>query len=229
MTTSTSGPTLTTTQLAALPRVNLLPPEIAERRRARVIRVGMGAAVAASVVVVAAAYLMAHSSATSAQSDLEAAQSQNTLLRAQVAKFAGDESLRAQRDAQQTMLQTAMAPEIQWSHYLNDLSLRIPNNNWITKVSISETFGSATPAAATAGSALADAGVGKITFEGMAFTHDDVATWLDSLAKEKGYANPYFSSSVAQVLGGHQVVKYSSSISLTPDALSGRYTKPAGS
>jgi Tfp pilus assembly protein PilN len=208
--------------------VNLLPPEIAERRRARVIQVGMGAAVAASVVVVGAVYLMAHASATSAQSDLEAAQAQNTTLRAQVTKFAGDESLRAQRDAQQTMLQTAMGPEIQWSHYLNDLSLRIPNNNWITKVSVQETYGSATAAAPTTGG-LVDPGVGKITFEGMAFTHDDVATWLDSLAKEKGYTNPYFSSSVAKVLGGHQVVKYSSSISLTPDALSGRYTKPAGS
>jgi Tfp pilus assembly protein PilN len=226
-------PTLTTTQLAALPRVNLLPPEIAEKRRARMIQAGMGAAFAASLVVVGAVYFMAHSSATHAQSDLAAAQSQNTSLRAEITKYAGDESKRAELSAQQTMLSTAMGNEIQWSHFMNDLSLRIPDNIWVKHMTFAETaVPGGTAASAPAGpnaAVLADAGIGKISFEGVAYTHDDVATWLDSLAREKGYANPYFTNSSTGFIGTTAVVSHTSSVSLTPDALSGRYTKPAGS
>jgi Tfp pilus assembly protein PilN len=219
--------TLSTTQLAALPRVNLLPPEIAEKRRARKIQAGLGAAVAASVVGVGAAYLMAHSSASQAQSDLANAQAQTSRLQTQVSQYAGDETLRAQLTGEQTMLSTAMGQEIQWSHYMNDLTLRIPDNVWVTQMSLSE--GAATGAAPAAGAAPTVAGIGSVSVSGTAFTHDDVATWLDSLAKEKGYANPYFSNSAESFIGSRRVVNFTSTTVVTPDALSGRYTRPAGS
>ncbi|MDX6285424.1 MAG: type pilus assembly protein PilN [Frankiales bacterium] len=222
-------PTLTTTQLAALPRVNLLPPEIAERRRARLVQVGMGAAFAASVVVIGAVYMLAHQGATNAKSDLEAAQTLNTSLKAQVTKFDGDQAKRADLISQQGLLTTAMGREIQWSHFMNDLSLRIPENVWVKHITFTETAvpGGVAPPANSA--ALPDAGLGKITFEGVAYTHDDVATWLDSLAREKGYANPYFTTSVTAFIGPTAVVNHSSSVTLTDAALSGRYTQPAGS
>jgi Tfp pilus assembly protein PilN len=215
--------TLSTTQLAALPRVNLLPPEIAEKRRARMLQAGMGAAVAVAVVGVGAAYLMAHSSATSAKTDYANAQQETTRLNTQVTQFAGDETLRAQLTAEQTMLSTAMGQEIQWSHYLNDLTLRIPNNVWVTQLSLTE--GGANGAAAGA----SNGGIGSISVTGTAFTHDDVAAWLDSLAKEKGYTNAYFSNSAETFIGSQPVVNFTSSADLTSDALSGRYTRPAGS
>jgi Tfp pilus assembly protein PilN len=218
--------TLSTSQLAALPRVNLLPPEIAEKRRQRALQAGMGAAVAAAVVGVAAGYLMAHSSATSAQNDLASAQAQTASLKAQVAQYAGDETMRAQLTAEQTMLSTAMGQEVQWSHYLNDLTLRIPDNVWVTQMTLSEgaTSGSAPAAAATSG-----CNIGSVNVSGTAFTHDDVATWLDSLAKEKGYANPYFSNSAQAFIGTTPVVNFTSTATVTCDAQSGRYTRPAGS
>ena len=36
------------------------------------------------------------------------------------------------------------------------------------------------------------------------FKHDDVAVWLESLAKQKGYVNPYFSSSTEALIGTRQ-------------------------
>jgi Tfp pilus assembly protein PilN len=214
--------TLSTSQLAALPRVNLLPPEIAEKRRARKIQAGLGAAVALSIVGVGAGYLLAHQSASHAKTDLADAQAETARLQTQVAQFAGDESLRSQLAAEQTMLATAMGSEIQWSHYLNDLTLRIPDNVWITQLTVSQ-GGGATPGAA------ATAGIGSVSVTGTAFTHDDVATWLDSLAKEKGYTNPYFSSSAESFIGPRRIVNFTSSTVVTPDALSNRYTRPAGS
>jgi Tfp pilus assembly protein PilN len=215
--------TLSTSQLAALPRVNLLPPEIAQKRRARKLQAGMGAAVAVAIVGVAAGYVMAHSSANSAKTDLANSKADTARLQTQVAQFDSDQSLRAQLTAEQTMLATAMGPEIQWSHYLNDLTLRIPDNVWITNLSI--TTGST---ASTAGGA-ASGGIGSVNVTGTAFTHDDVATWLDSLAKEKGYSNPYFSNSAESFIGSRRVVNFTSSTVVTTDALSGRYLRPAGS
>jgi Tfp pilus assembly protein PilN len=219
--------TLSTTQLAALPRVNLLPPEIAEKRRARKLQAGMGAAVAVAVVGVAAGYVMAHSSVSHAKSELADAQAQTAQLQTQVTQYAGDESLRAQLTAKQGLLTTAMGQEVQWSHYLNDLSLRVPDNVWATQVTISQ---SAAGASSSSGAASATSGqIGTVTVGGVAFTHDDVATWLDSLAKEKGYANPYFQSSVIKFIDTNRFVTFTSTTAVTTDALSGRYTRPAGS
>jgi len=222
--------TLSTSQLAAMPRVNLLPPEIAETRRARKLQAGMGAAVALSVVAVGAGYVMAHSSASHAKSDLASAKDQTTSLQQKVAQYAGDETLRTQLTGEQTMLSTAMASEVQWSHYLNDLTLRIPDNVWVTQMTVQQggTAASSTAQSPSSPSAVA-AGIGTVSVTGVAFTHDDVATWLDSLAKEKGYANAYFSNSTESFIGARRVVNFTSSTTVTSDALSGRYTRPAGS
>jgi hypothetical protein len=74
-----------------------------------------------------------------------------------------------------------------------------------------------------------DAGIGTITFNGVAMSHDDVAVWLESLAKEKGYANAYFTNSTEVGLYSHKVYNFTSSVTVTPGAYSGRFSKPAGS
>jgi len=68
-----------------------------------------------------------------------------------------------------------------------------------------------------------------VTFTGVALSHDDVAVWLETLAREHGYSNAFFSSSAEADLFGHTVYNFSSTVTVTPDAYSGRYSKPAGS
>ena len=46
----------TTTARAAMPRVNLLPPEIAEHRRFTRLRLGLAGVLAATVAVIGASY-----------------------------------------------------------------------------------------------------------------------------------------------------------------------------
>ena len=66
-------------------------------------------------------------------------------------------------------------------------------------------------------------------FEGHAYSHNDVAAWLNSLAKQKGYTQPYFSDSTVAPLGSNDhAVKFTSQVTVTDDALSGRYTEKAG-
>ena len=82
----------------------------------------------------------------------------------------------------------------------------------------------AAPAAGAAGTGM----LGTVTLTGVAFAHTDVANWLESLAREKGYAGPLLQSSTEALLGTRKVVNWSVTVTLTPEALSGRYAEDPG-
>jgi Tfp pilus assembly protein PilN len=220
-----------------LPRVNLLPPEIHEAAKFRRFQFAMAGAGVAAVAVVGGLAYMAHGQVSSAKSQLAAAQAEQSNLQKQTASLQYVSDIGAQVQAKKAMLSQAMSPEIRWSFYLNDLSLRIPDGVWLTNVTAQETgaTGTTTPSS-SAGQPAAAAGVGTVTFAGMAFSHDDVATWLDTLAKERGFTNAYFSNSTEQAPTGEKAVKgvhtdpvvFSSSVTLSTAALSGRYAAVEG-
>ena len=131
-----------------------------------------------------------------------------------------------QKDQAEAMLTQATATEIPFSTYLADLSLLTPKNVWFTAVNISSTV---TPGTLTT-PAGAPASIGTVTFTGQALAHNDVATWLDNAAKEVGFANPYFTTSVESLVPGTGAssgtaaktwVTFNSSVNLTPAALCG--------
>jgi Tfp pilus assembly protein PilN len=207
--------------LDSLPRVNLLPPEIAESRRFRRIQMGLAGAVLGAVGIVALLYVAASSGVSSAQGDVDAASSRNTSLQAETAKYRDVTAVYARAAAAQAMLTQAMGEEVRYSQFLNDLSLSIPENVWIKNLTFSQA-----PAPAAVGSPVS--GIGTMTVSGVGFKHDDVAVWLESLAGQKAYTNPYFTSSTEALLGTRKTVTFTSTASLTAAAYSGRYTKPAG-
>lgn len=208
-----------------LPSVNLIPPEIAEARRFQRARALMLLTVAGAAVAVGGLYYQAHHSVQTAQQQLASAQQQETRLQAQAASFHEVVTINAEVAADKALLTEAMGQEIQWSTYLNDLSLKIPANVWLTSLNASETS-PGTSTTATPGSPASS--IGTVTFGGVALSHNDVATWLESLATESGYTDPYFSSSTESTIGSRKVVNFSSTVQLTPAALSGRYTTTAG-
>jgi Tfp pilus assembly protein PilN len=212
--------------LDSLPRVNLLPPEIAEMRRFRRIQLGLGGAVLGAVGVVALLYIAAAGSVSSAQSSLDTATARHSGLQVETAKYNGVTAVYARAAAAQAMLTQAMGEEVRYSQFLNDLSLSVPENVWLKEVSFTQTPPGA--AATVPGAAIATPGIGTVTFTGVGFKHDDVAVWLESLAGQKGYADPYFASSTEKLLGTRPTVDFTSSVTLTSAAYSGRYTKPAG-
>ena len=218
------------TRTPTLPRVNLLPPEIVEAARFRRFQLAMVGAGVGVVAIVAALAVSAHSGVSHAQSELAASKATQANLQSQLAGLQSVQDVYNQKDAKKAMLQQAMSPEIRWSYYLNDLALKVPDHVWLTTVTANEAAaGSAGPAAAAAPAAPgAVAGVGTVTFAGVAFSHDDVATWLDTLAKERGYTNVYFTNSTKAKLGPRDIVDFSSSVTVTQAALSGRYSHLEG-
>jgi Tfp pilus assembly protein PilN len=224
--------TLTATRTATPPRVNLLPPEIEEERRFRRVQLGLGAAVAASLAVVAGVFLLANGQVAEAEDDLAVSQARTTQLEARAAEFSQVPLVYAKVEAARAQLELAMGKEIRWSFFLNDLSLKTPNRVWLTSMTVASNEGTAAAQAAAvpgASQAYLTQGLGSVSFEGVAMKHNDVAAWLDSLAKQKGYAQPYFTDSTKDVIGDSEIVKFKSQVSITEDALSKRYVQKAGS
>jgi Tfp pilus assembly protein PilN len=221
---------------AQMPRVNLIPPEIAEKAMFRKVQMGLGVGVAAAVGVVGLLTLSASHGVSSAQDSLDQATAKSTTLIAQKAKFNNVTAIHAAADAAQAQLTTAMGQEVRYSQLMHDLSLSVPSTVWLKGM----TFTQAAPAASTPGAAVtgtagattaaaAPTSIGTVTFTGVGFDHNDLALWLESLASLKAYNDPYFSSSVEALLNNvRKVVNFSSTANITPAALSGRYTKPLG-
>ncbi len=223
--------TLTTTRLVTLPQVNLLPPEIEQERRFRRTQFALGAAVVASLGVVGVLFLAANGQVSSAQGDLADSKRQTTQLEARAAEYSQVPLVYAQVEAARAQLELAMGKEIRWSFYLNDLSLKIPNSVWLTTMTVTPNESTAAAPAPVAGAAAGylESGVGVVTFDGQAMKHTDVAAWLDSLAKQKGYTQPYFTESTKEKIGEREVVRFRSQVTVTEDALSKRYIQKAGS
>lgn len=216
-----------TAKSGALASVNLLPPEIYEAARFRKLQFGLAGVGLAAVAVVGFMTYQAHHGVSAAKAQLASAQTQQTTLQTQLNGLQSVRDVYGQVAAKQAMLTRAMGGEIRWSTYLTDVSLRVPSNVWLTNVTATESgaSGTATPAAATGGaSPLLVGGIGTVQFSGVAFSHDDVATWLDALAKEKGFTNVYFTSSTKGVIGPRGVVNFVSQVTLSQAALSGRFT-----
>jgi Tfp pilus assembly protein PilN len=226
--------TLTTgrgTELVTLPRVNLLPPEIEEARRFRKVQTGLGAGVLAAIGAVVVLLLAANGQVSDAQDQLDAEQARETSLQTEVAKYNEVPEVYAAVDAGEAELSQAMAKEIRWSYFLNDLSLNTPGKVWLTSMTATEQVdATAVGGAPVAGvTSFGTPGIGTVTFQGKGYTHNDVASWLKALASEKGVADAYFTNSAQEQIGTEDSVTFKSQAVITEDLLSGRFTDKAGS
>ena len=218
-----------TAATAAMPRVNLLPPEIAEKAKVRKTQLAMVGTGLAAVAVVGVMYTNASAKVSDANQAKAEAAAQNVKLRGDLQSLQHVQDVRTQVDQANATVTAALSSEIQWSRFLSDLTLRIPENVWLSSLTAQQNVAGGTTGTAS-GQSVLDPGLGTVTFNGTAFSHDDVAAWLESLAKEKGYANPYFTQSELVTVGdplngGRKLVNFSSTVNLTPGALSNRYAK----
>jgi Tfp pilus assembly protein PilN len=228
MTVLTSESTFLGTTTGRLPRVNLMPPEVAEAKAMRRVQMGLGAAGLASVAVVGVLYVSASHSVSSAQSDLADAKSQTTSLQGQVAKYKDVTATINAANAAQGQLVTALGDVVRYSQLLTDLSLAVPSTVWLKSLS----YTSVAPAPAAGTAAVSYNGVlpvGSMTVSGVGFSHNDVALWLDAVAGlTKTYASPYFTNATEALIGSKPTVNYNATAVVLATAQSGRY-KNAGS
>jgi Tfp pilus assembly protein PilN len=220
--TTADGVQTLTSGLTTLPRVNLLPPEVHQARKLRRTQICLVSGVAALAVLLGGVYFTQVSSADGAASDLSVVKAQGVTLNAQKAQYADVPTVLDAITNAENSRQSAMSTDVQWYRYLNDLSYITPKDAWLTSLQV--TFNSG----ASSTNPLASAGIATVTVQGDALKHVDVASWLDAIAKEHGWADAYFSSSTKAVVDGHNVVQFASTVNVTPSALSHRYDRKAG-
>ena len=204
-----------------LPRVNLLPPEILVRRRVRRVQHGLGGGGLLALALLAFLYVGAVGSAHDADAELREVTATGQAAQAERAGYADVAAVYARAEAAETMLATAMGEEVRYSTHLEQLARTVPDRLWLDNVAFSQT-----PTEPVAGDTTA--GIGSVSFTGVGYGHDDVATWLETLAAHEGYAKPALTSSTEALLGERVTVDFVTNVVLTPDALSHRFDAPVG-
>lgn len=211
----TDGPAL---QAPALPRVNLLPPEIGERARLRRLQAVLAGGVVVAAGAVGLLQLSASAGVAEATDQVAGAQARGSALQAQTRELADVDVVYAEAARAQARLSTALGQEVRFSQFLDGLTTSVPDHVWLRNV----TF---TQGAAAGADAAATTGIGTVAFTGVGFRHDDVAAWLESLESQPGFADAYVSDATAGLIGTRRTVSFTSTVTLTADALSGRYVE----
>jgi Tfp pilus assembly protein PilN len=198
-------------------RINLLPPELIERQRAR--RQTTIVAVVGFVVILLLGffYVLQQIKLSGLEERLAEQQATNDELAAQVNDLRRFDELLAEIAEREDLLVTLLENEVRWSGVLRDLSLVIPGTAWLEtlEASIDDPLGPV--AAQTTLVPVEEDIVGAISFVGHADRHPTVAEWLTALEKIRGFLNPWISESILEEIGEVPVVKFTSSVDLTVD------------
>jgi hypothetical protein len=169
------------------PRVNLMPPEVLERRKAKATRQALGFSVVGLIVAVLAGTAGASLLANQAQANLLEKQTRTTELLAEQAEYTEIRTLQAQVNLARAAQRVGASTEVAWKPYLEAVQGTLPDGVVIQSVTID----SATPILAydQPTAPLQGARIATVTFSAISSTLPDVPAWLDGLATLTGYAD----------------------------------------
>jgi Tfp pilus assembly protein PilN len=235
------------------PRVNLLPPEVIQRRveRRYAYRSAVLLALLLLVLVVLALVQARGLEASRERRDVEQAElAQLERRRAELQPF-GD--LATRLETRNELLAAAMATEISWATVLNDLAARFPEGASLTALSATIELPPPgepeTPAQPPQPAAPATAEqpaqqevpvepdepevVAVVTFNGYTLRQfaPGVATLLTSIEDLPAFREPVLSTAASDEIGASEVTTFEGTVPLGPDAFTGRYRDeeaPAG-
>jgi Tfp pilus assembly protein PilN len=208
-----------------VPRVNLMPPEIEAERGFKKTQLGLGAVALAVAGLVVGGFVWAQASANEAEEGLANEQARTSQLSTEQAKYAEVPQVLGQVDAAKAAQANAMVTDVLWFDYLDHIAASYPKDVWLRDLTVSVAAPS-TAAVAAPGTAVVvptTPTIGTITFNGTTTVHGGTANWLDVMAATPGLADPLYSTSSRNELDGTVVVDFTSTVNVTPDALSDRF------
>jgi Tfp pilus assembly protein PilN len=198
-------------------RINLLPPEILERQRARRRTAAVVAFGLVVLLLLAAFYVLQLLRLSDLRDDLEQQQATNRQLEARIAELQEVATLQQQLADSRELLADLLDNQVYWSGVLRDVSLVIPGETWLTGLT-----GTIVEADGVTEVEVGRGLVGSISFTGFAFDHRDVALWLSRLEDVRGFVNPWLSTSTKTLIGETEVVNFTNSVDLSEQALARR-------
>jgi len=206
------------------PSVNLLPPEIGERRarqRARfVILLGMGV----FVLLLVGAWFFAYSNRQAAESDLALEQDLTTQKQQELATYSYLPALEAVVANSQNARAWVGATDVEWASQLKAFFSAVPKDVRLTNLVV--TAASPTAPTSSDGTPLAVLDYGNLSFAGTSSTPVNVSDFQDAIDALPGFENAFVQ--VITLEGNTDTDTaywtYSGAVRITANALSGRTT-----
>jgi Tfp pilus assembly protein PilN len=198
-------------------QVNLLPPEIRQRaivRRNTFLVGALGILLMALMVFI---YLGQASSLAGVNRDIAAQDKTNGSLQKQAGALSQFATLKAQADAKQTVLKEVYANEVSMSSLMQDVSIEMPSDAFITSMAVTITA----PGAAVPTASGANTFIGSVTFAGSVYRLDTFPVWLDRIGSIKGFEEPYISG-YTETTAGSALYQFQSGADISEAALTER-------
>lgn len=204
--------------------VNLLPPQIAARARARRVTGATIAGVVVFCALLGGLYGLKLSDVAAAESERDDTRQEVARLQAEVDALAEFRQLGDAVVARNTLLAHAMSEEVSWASILNDLALTFPASGSLRTLdaTLRAPGEEALPGAVAFGDPIAD-----ITFTGYSVERvaPGVERVLISADEVDSFFNPFLVNSVAEEIGETGVTGFSASVQLDDEARTGRYAE----
>jgi len=188
-------------------RINLLPPEILEKRRAESRIVYLGVVAAVVLVVLAVVWVFAYQRVGIAQSDLDAKQQQVQMTQAKADTLAIFEQKEQDLQARQAIAQQALAGRQNWAKLLDEISLVLPTDVWLSTMTFDQTAG-----LNIGGYAIDD------TTDSPDVGQKTIAKTLVRLADLDGVYNVWLADSLKTDFEGNKAIQFSLTAGLQPEA-----------
>jgi Tfp pilus assembly protein PilN len=202
---------------------DLLPPEVTEARRVRVLRRVVIIVLASVLVLCLIAYGIAKLGSHSAQNELNAEQAKTMQLTIDQRKYSGVTAIQGQVSQVQSQVAKLLAGDIDFPKVIADIRAQLPPGMTIDQLAV--TVLTVTPGASTNGGAAAPldasghAHIGTITLSGTGRHLTDISAFVENLKSVKGITQPYPTSNRASDAG----TEYNIQVTLTDDVLSHRF------
>jgi Tfp pilus assembly protein PilN len=219
-------PTVARVDWAPVPRVNLLPPEIMERRRFRRVQWRLALIIVLVVAVVVGATVWSQLQVQQARDDLTVTQNRTDELQREQSQYAQVPLTLAAVDQATSARAEAMGGDVLWYRFLNDVALSMPSTVALSTMTVTL---SDSAAESTATDPLTTPGIGSVSITGTAGDYPAVAAWMESVADVTGVASVTLqtASREATVEDGVSVVSFTARLVVTDAALSHRYDQKA--
>jgi Tfp pilus assembly protein PilN len=191
--------------------INLLPPELARKKRARRKVGGIIGLIVLYMILLALVTYWQDGKAQSVEADLVAQRQENQATQAQIDALSGARDLRGQYEDGVARVQSALATDVAWGRLFNDLARVIPDRVWLTSFDGNVT-------------STSDGEVGQVEVGAVAFDYPDASTWLRVVDSDvwPAMAAGWVTSAQVGAIGEIPVVNFQSSAFLTQASLSSR-------
>lgn len=164
-------------------QINLLPKEVLEKRKSehRLALALLG--LLGMVLILCSIYGLNMVRIVQAQSSLEEVKAENNRLQTEIAKIGDFERIRLRVEEREALVKTVTAAKYSWSRFLNNVSLIVPNEVWLSSLTVEEEGSISFIGRALAGSRIS--GVG----------HKPVAKWMVHLEQLDDIEDVWLTSS----------------------------------